>query len=349
MKKLVVILSCVCLLLGMLAGCGEKKTEDTKPNASTPESNASAPETGEQKTDKTFKFTYIDPAAANSYWVDVASGITDAAKDLGIEMTMLGPDQVDQMKQIEDIEAAVIDKPDGLITMALNAAAFTSPVNYAVDNGVPVVLLDGDAPESKRSFYVGVDTYQQGVDVANEIFDRVGKDAKIGIVTAGLDIEIINARIDGLKSVCEDKGMEVVAIEDAQGDTILAGDKATAMLQTYPEINVMIAAGASDVPGVGLAIEELNLQDKVTSIAFNDDPQGLEYLKSGVYDFILCSLPYEEGYAAVQAMYYTLLGEIPEDGPDAVSLRSVIITAENADTYKNVTPPAFEDLLKAAK
>lgn len=295
-------------------------------------------------------FIYVSPAAAVSYWVDVASGITSAAEDLGVKVDLVGPDQVDQMKQIEAIEAAAVDQPDGIMTMALNAEAFTDPVNYAVENGVPVVLLDGDAPESQRSFYVGVDTYQQGIDVGNEIVARYGAEAKIGIVTAGLDIEIINDRIDGLQSICDaNPGMEIVAIEDAAGDTILAGEKATAMLQTYPEINVMIAAGASDVPGVGLAIDELGLKDTVAGIAFNDDPQGLEYLKDGVYDFILCSLPSEEGYASVQAMYYVVTGTLPEGSPDAVALRSVVITADTVDTYKDVEPPTFEELLEAAK
>lgn len=40
---------------------------------------------------------YISPAAANSYWVDLASGITRAADELGMTIDMLGPDQVDQI------------------------------------------------------------------------------------------------------------------------------------------------------------------------------------------------------------------------------------------------------------
>lgn len=348
MKKLIAILSCTCLLIGMLAGCGEKKPAGTDPVVSTGEAGAETKPEGAEGKD--LHFVYVSPAAAVSYWVDVASGVEAAAKDLGVKVDLVGPDQVDQMKQIEDIEAAVVSKPDGVITMALNEEAFADPVKYAVENGVPVVLLDGDAPDSPRSFYVGVNTYQQGVDVGNKILETVGKDAKIGIVTAGLDIEIINDRIDGLKAVCEENpGMEIVAIEDAAGDTIQAGEKATAMLQTYPEINVMIAAGASDVPGVGLAIDELGLKDKVTGIAFNDDPQGLDYLKTGVYDFILCSLPSEEGYAAVQAIYYSVSGKLPEDCPDTVYLRSIVINADNVDTYKDVTPPTFEELLEAAK
>lgn len=295
-------------------------------------------------------FVYISPAAAVSYWVDVASGITAAANELGVKIDLVGPDQVDQMRQIEAIKTSAVDQPDGIITMALNPVAFSDPVDYVVENGVPVVLLDGDAPESQRAFYVGVDTYKQGLEVGELIAKELNGSAKIGIVTAGLDIEIINSRIDGLRKICENyPNMEIVAIEDAGGDVIMAGDKATAMLQTYPEINVMIAAGASDVPGVGKAIDNLGLDKTVMGIAFNDDPQGVDYLKTGIYDYILCSLPSEEGYAAVQAMYHVVNGTLPEGSPDTVYLRSVVITADNADSYKDVTPPTFEELLEAAK
>ena len=352
MKKFVALILSIVMILTLFVGCssGQKETEAPEKGTAAPEKETTAEAETEAPAKDKLRFIYVDPAAANSYWVDLFGGLEAAGKKLDVEIVHVGPDQVDQMKQIEDIEAAVAEKPDGIITMALNAPAFTDPVNYAVDHGVPVVLLDGDAPESKRAFFCGVDCYQQGLDVGKEIVERVGTDAKIGIVTAGLDIEIINDRIDGLKKVCEENpGMEIVAIEDSHGDTVVAGDKATAMLQTYPEINVMIAAGAADVPGVGLAIDTLDLKDKVTGIAFNDDPQGLEYLKSGVYDFILCSLPSEEGYAAVEALYNYVTGKLPEGGPDTVYMRSVVITAENADTYKNIEPPTFESLLEAAK
>ena len=354
MQKLFSLILASTMAFGLVACGGGTSTSNTttaanKDTMAASEEDSSANKDASSEA-KSYRIIYVDPAAANPYWVDVASGIQAAAKDLGITVEMSGVDQINHIKQIEEIESAVADHPDGIITMAQNPESFTAPVDYAVKNGVPVVLLDGDAPDSARSFFCGVDTYTQGVQMGEKLLDLVGENAKIGVVTAGLDIKIINDRIDGLKSVCEKHpGMEVVAIEDAHGDTVLAGEKATAMLQTYPEINVMMAAGAADVPGVGLAIDELGLKDKVTGIAFNDDPQGLEYLKTGVYDIILCSLPYEEGYAAVQAMYYTLTGKIPAGSPDKVYLRSVVINADNVDSYKDIPPATFDELLKNAK
>ena len=79
MKKLIAILSCACLLAGMLAGCGEKKPVDTKPAASTEGTGAETKPEGTEGKD--YHFVYVSPAAAVSYWVDVASGVEAAAKD----------------------------------------------------------------------------------------------------------------------------------------------------------------------------------------------------------------------------------------------------------------------------
>ncbi len=358
MKKTWVCSMAVVLAVGLLSGCGQKT--DSAPSESPADSEQAASpqeevqeeaaeETSAEAEKEAYHFIYVTPAGANAYWVDVQDGIDAAAKDLGVTVETVGPDDVDQIKQIEAMEAAAVDKPDGIMTMALNPESFTDPVKKIVEGGVPVVLLDGDAPESQRSFYVGVNTFNQGVDMVKKIASVAGEDAKIGIVTAGLDVDIINQRIDGMREEMKNyEGMEIVAVEDAHGDTIVAGEKATAMIQTYPEINVMVAAGASDVPGVGKAIEDLGKKDEILGVAFNDDPQGLSYLETGVYDFIIASLPFEEGYATVQAMLAVVKGEAESMPTDKIYLRSIEINAENTKTYKDSNPPSFDELVQAA-
>ena len=303
---------------------------------------------GNEETDDRLHFIYITPAGGHAYWVDVADGIKESSENFGVKTDLIGPANVDIMRQIEDIEAAIADSPDGIITMALNPSSYEGVINKAVDAGIPVVLLDGDAPESKRSMYVGVNTYMQGLEMAEKVAAATGGQAKIGIVTAGLDIEIINWRIDGLREGMKAyPGREIIDVQDARGDSIQAEQKATAMMQTYPEINVMIAAGASDVPGVGKAIEQMGVQDSILGVAFNDPPQGIDYLKAGVLDFIIASLPYEEGWVSVEAMYRVAIGEADSYPTDLVYLRSVEITKENADTYKELQPPLLADYMAA--
>lgn len=71
-------------------------------------------------------------------------------------------------------------------------------------------------------------------------------------------------------------------------------------------------------------------------------------LETGAYDFIIASLPYEEGYATVQAVVAVVKGESEDMPTDEIYLRSIEINADNTKTYKDSDPPSFEELVTAA-
>ena len=93
--------------------------------------------------------------------------------------------------------------------------------------------MDGDCPDSKRSFLTYSDTFGQGEQVFKKVAEAKDGKAKIGIITAGLDIEIINWRLDGINSVVDQyPDMEIIDIQDAQCDVLLDQEKAISMMQT---------------------------------------------------------------------------------------------------------------------
>ena len=65
---------------------------------------------------------------------------------------------------VKYIDTAIASKVDGIITMALSPAAIGPAIDRAVDAGIPVVLVDTDAPESKRAAYVGTSNYDAGYE-----------------------------------------------------------------------------------------------------------------------------------------------------------------------------------------
>lgn len=281
-----------------------------------------------------YEFTYVSPIIGHPYWVEVDRGVSDAAKEFGINVSIVGPTKVDANEQIQLIETAIATQTDGIITMALNPASFTPVINTAVDNGIPVMTLDGDAPTSKRLAYFGSNNSTVGLEVAKVIETLTDGNATVGIVTAGLDLEHINNRIDAIKIYFEDKPrMSIVALEDSRADTNLANEKAMAMLQSNSDINVMFAGGAADSPGVAKAIEESGLVGKIVGIGFDDIPQTLDYVRKGVLQVCVAQRPYQMGYQAVEALYKTVV--LGEEVTGVYDTGAAIVTKENIDTYKN--------------
>jgi ribose transport system substrate-binding protein len=281
-----------------------------------------------------YQFTYVSPIIGHPYWLEVDRGVETAAKDFGINVEIVGPTRVDANEQIQFLETAIASQVDGIITMALNPASFTPVINTAMENGIPVMLLDGDAATSKRLAYFGSNNSTLGLEVAKVIEKLTGGDARVGIVTAGLDLEHINNRIDAMRDYFTDKpGMSIVALEDSRADTALAAEKAIAMLQSNPDINVLFGGGAADSPGVAQAIEELGLTGKVIGIGFDDIPQTLDYVRRGVLQVCIAQRPYQMGYQAVEALYKTVI--LGEKVTGVFDTGASIVTIDNIDTYRN--------------
>ena len=110
MKKLFSLILASTMAFGLVACGGGTSTSNTttaanKDTMAASEEDSSANKDASSEA-KSYRIIYVDPAAANPYWVDVASGIQAAAKDLGITVEMSGVDQINHIKQIEEIESA---------------------------------------------------------------------------------------------------------------------------------------------------------------------------------------------------------------------------------------------------
>ena len=103
MKKLFSLILASTMAFGLVACGGGTSTSNTttaanKDTMAASEEDSSANKDASSEA-KSYRIIYVDPAAANPYWVDVASGIQAAAKDLGITVEMSGVDQINHIKQ----------------------------------------------------------------------------------------------------------------------------------------------------------------------------------------------------------------------------------------------------------
>ena len=66
---------------------------------------------------------------------------------------------------------------------AIDSKALTSTINKAVEAGIPVVLFDADAPDSKAYSFLATNNYNAGVAAADKMARLLGREGEIGIVT----------------------------------------------------------------------------------------------------------------------------------------------------------------------
>lgn len=252
------------------------------------------------------RFTFVNPVVGAPYWNLVDNGINAGAKEFGVNVNIVGPSAVDVNKQIEYFESAAAAKVDGIITMALVATSFEPVINDAIDQGIPVILLDGDAPNSKRIAYYGSNNFNGGVTLANRILQDMGDSFTYAILTYDLAADNANERIDGLHSVLDGHpNVKYLGIEASNDDMVTGTEKTVSMLQSYNNaIDVIIGVGSKDTPCVCLGLEDLGLQGKVNVYGMDAGlDQTRDYIRSGVCTAALVQDPYMMGYLSVKALY----------------------------------------------
>ena len=83
-------------------------------------------------------------------------------------------------------------------------------------------------------------------------------------------------------------------IEDAKNDTIQ-------LLEDHPEINVIVTFNEWTSLGVGYAIQEMGVKDRVFVIAFDSNIVSVGMLETGEVDALIVQNPYAMGYLGVEA------------------------------------------------
>jgi len=104
--------------------------------------------------------------AWDAFWCVVEKGIEEAAKQMNVNVTVLGPDEFDLEKTAQLIDQAVAAQPDGIGVTVTDPDLFREPIQRALDAGIPVVGYNaGQGPiEDGIDYmtYLGQDEYAGG-------------------------------------------------------------------------------------------------------------------------------------------------------------------------------------------
>src|SRR4030095_11376106 len=112
-------------------------------------------------------------------WKAIHAGASKAGRELRVEVLWHGPmredDREEQVKVVEDF---ISRRVDGIVLAPLDEKAMVSSVRDAVQQRIPVVILDSAIRWDGYVSFVATDNYQGGALAA----DRLGQTLKEGKV-----------------------------------------------------------------------------------------------------------------------------------------------------------------------
>jgi ABC-type sugar transport system substrate-binding protein len=191
-------------------------------------------------TAKDLNIWYVNPLPNTPDWGRSGKIFQAAAATNGYKATMVGPNKIDIPTMVSQIEQAIADGADGIITCPLDPAAFKGVIDQAKSKGIVVASIGCVDPNA--SFSVGTGNEEYGKFSADLINKQTGGSAQVGIL--GTDHTTPNqlAQVTGFRAQVKDKyskGIKELTWESDNSDAGVAAQKLGAMLSAYPSMNYL--------------------------------------------------------------------------------------------------------------
>ena len=306
--------------------------------------------TAETRKTNSYHFIIVNNLATMAHFNPDYEGAQLACEEIGaltgdeVSFEIVGPAENDILKSAQAMEQAIAKRPDGFAVVCWDAEVMVTPINKAMDAGIPVITIDADAPNSKRISYIGTDWYTLGIELGNALvreIDGKGKVAMLGIVGA----DNMETAFDGFRSVVDDyPQVEVVALEDDAGQDSIAAEKAAAILQAHPDLAGFAGFGVASGPGISVAVREAGKVGEVKVVGNDLNTAQIKNLEDGVEQFVLGQKRVFFGYYGILMLYLhntTSLSFTSDDEaagitniPPRIITGFLRATPENIDLFK---------------
>lgn len=244
------------------------------------------------------------------YWQEAGAGFLAAARELGVQAEVVGPDTYDAQAEREEFRRIIAKKPAGVLVSAGNAELLTPDINAAVEGGIPVVTIDADAPQSRRLFFVGTNNYEAG-QMGGRLLIKLlnGKGTVVFFTIAGQ--KNLEDRLDGYRAALEAApGIKVAAVQDMKGNPSLAFDIAKDYVDRKNVPDAFVSLESMSAAEVADVLDRARIDNRII-IAMDAAQNTLEWIEKGKIAATIAQKPYTMGYYGLKALAEVVLRKPP--------------------------------------
>jgi ribose transport system substrate-binding protein len=248
-----------------------------------------------------------------AYWQLAAQGLAHAAAEMKVKSNVLGPDGHDPQAEHDAFKHAVALKPSGILVSAADASILTPDINSALEQNIPVITIDADAPDSKRLFFVGTDNYSAGVIGGKMTAKLLNGKGNVAIFTIANQSNLKD-RLQGYLSAFEHTDVKVTQTIDMNGNSDNAFDNAKKLIDAKTKIDAFVCLEAISCPAVADVVNRANMAGKIVIVAMDTDPLTVDWINKSVVSATIAQKPYTMAYYGTK-----LLDDIHHHAPSPLA------------------------------
>jgi ribose transport system substrate-binding protein len=240
---------------------------------------------------------YLIAANVNlPYWQEAQAGLLDAAKETGVKAEMDGPTSLSPQEELDSFQKAVALHPAGILVSVSKPNLFKGAIDSAVQQGIPVVAIDADAPESKRVLFVGTDNFRAGQESARRMASLLKGQGQVVLITVPGQLNL-DERVRGVyDALTKFPGLKIAQTIDDKGDSRNAYDGLSALLSKKTKVDGILCLEASGGAGAADALHRVDMTGKIAIVSFDKDPETFDWIDRGGINATVVQKPYIMAY-----------------------------------------------------
>jgi len=253
-----------------------------------------------------YHFVMVNHVTTNSFFTATIYGIQDACALTGCSYQWTGSASSIVSQMVSAFNSAIAAKANGIGCCLIDNTAFNTPVDTALDHGIPVIAYNADVSAgtpNNRQAYVGQNNLTAGAAVAQQILKQVKKGDLVGGIIATPGTGNIQPRIDGAKPVLTKAGIDFVEVGTSATEGAPEYNKISAWYAGHKDVKFMFAVDSGDSDALAQLVQKNNLKGKVGAAGWDVGTPVIQGIQAGNLTFTIDQQAYLQGFDTIMQLY----------------------------------------------
>jgi ribose transport system substrate-binding protein len=291
------------------------------------------------------EYVFLSCVTQVPFWVDHRNALADAAKALNVTTDFTGPLDFDTAAQARQLDELIARKPAGILIFPGDPAALAPGIDRAAEAGIPVAMIIGDAPGTKRKVHLGISNFEAGKIGGAMLAEAIGGKGKVLLGT--FPAPPVLERVEGYKAYFKESApeIEVVDVVNDKADPSYAPTAYSQALIAHPDVVGIGGTDGDSGKGAAIAVTEAGRQGEIKIVAMDRNDDMLPYIEDGTIVGAVAQKSYLEAWLAVHLLHWLntdAMKVVPDwkaaginPLPETVVTGVMPITRENVAQFKH--------------
>lgn len=279
---------------------------------------------------KPYQISLLTGTLDNPYWITVKDAAEVAAKDLGVNLTVIGVDKEgDATRQTSQMEDRVAAGDAAIVVAVQDSKALIPAVETANKQSIPVIAVDKSAEGGKIESVIMTNNVAAAGQGADWLAAQIGGKGKVLLLEGAPGGQTaIDRKTGASEALAKYPDIQVIS---------LVGDWETAKAQSVTEDTLTANAdlagifASNDMMAIGAqtAVAARNLT--IPICGFDAVDAAVTMVQDGRLGATVAQFPARMGYLGVEFAVRAIEGQAM---PEMVDSGAMLITKDNANAFK---------------